>query len=96
MSRVKNNWQFILRKRRKFIEAVKRAIKILDLTTPRKIASYVIDHKNQAVTGALDSNKEALLIVTCPVPPKESESSEDITPEYLTIYEAGDSSDDTD
>ena len=79
MSRVKNNWQFILRKRRKFIEAVKRAIEISDLTTRRKITPYVIDHKNQAVTGALDSNEEELLIVTCPVSQKESVLSEDST-----------------
>ena len=96
MSRVKNNWRFILRKRREFIDAVKRAVEISDLTTPSRITSYVIDHKNQAVTGALDSKEEGPLTITCPVSPRESVLGEDTASEYLTIDEAGNSSDDTD
>ena len=87
MSKVNNNWSFILGKQREFIEAVKQTIDISERTTPRKITSYVIDHKNQAVTGALDLNKEELLTVTCPVTPRGSVSrrhTEDIPPEYLT------------
>ena len=96
MSRVKNNWRPILRKRREFIDSVKRAVEISDLTTPRRITSYVIDHKNQAVTGALDANEEGPLNITRPVSPRESVFSEDTSSEYLTIDEAGNSSDDTD
>ena len=96
MSRVKNNWRFILRKRREFLDAVKRAVEISDLTTPRRITSYVIDHKDQAVTGALDSSEEGSLIITRPVSPREAVLSEDTASEYLTVDETGNSSDDTD
>ena len=96
MSRVKNNWRHILRKQREFIDSVKRAVEISDLTTPRRITSYVIDHKNQAVTGALVSKEEGPLTITCPVSPRESVFSEDTSSEYLTVDETGNSSDDTD
>ena len=96
MSRVKNNWRFILRKRREFIDAVKRAVEISDLTTPRKITSYVVDHENQAVTGALDSNEEGFLNITYPVSQRGSVSSEETPYKYIIIDETGNSSNDTD
>ena len=95
MSRVKNNWRFILRKRKEFLDAVKRTVEISDLKSPRRITSYVIDHKSQAVTGALDSKEEGPLTITCPVSPRESILSEDTASEYLTVDEVGSSSDDT-
>ena len=95
MSRVKNNWRLILRKRREFLDAVKRTVEISDLKSPRRITSYVIDHKSQAITGALDSKEEEPLIITCPVSPGESILSEGTAFEYLTVDEAGRSSDDT-
>ena len=96
MSRVKNNWRFILRKRREFLDAVKRTVQISDLKFPRRITSYVIDHKSQAVTRALDSKEEGPLTITCPVSPRESVLSEDTASEYLTIDEARSSYHDTD
>ena len=51
--RTSNNWPAIYKKRKAFIEAIKRAIEVQDLKTPKRVQAYVICHTDDIVTASL-------------------------------------------
>ena len=60
--RTSNNWPTIIKKKRTFVEAVKRAVEIQDLKTPRRVKAYVIRHKDEVVS--LEASTSDIIEVT--------------------------------
>ena len=62
--RTSNNWPAIIKKRKTFLEAVKRAVEIQDLKTPRRVKAYIISHTDEVVTASLKPDTTEIIEVT--------------------------------
>ena len=90
--RTSNNWPIIFKKRKDFLEAVKRAVEIQDLKTPKRVKAYVINHIDEVATASFRTETTEIIEVTNSTA-RNSGSDSDSLKGYITVDEWTRSSD---
>ena len=84
--RTNNNWPAIIKKRRIFLEAVKRAVEVQDLKAPKRVKAYVINHIDGVATAPFRTEATETIEVTDPTS-RISGSVSDSLDGYITVDE---------